>query len=90
MSDELSPMYQFFMNRHRKKKFDEYEGKWYKIIWTTEALGKRNLRQKELCKEEYRQNHPKKEKKESVTLSHYQRKKMGDEFKPRGRPKKFT
>ena len=85
--DELidPAVYEYFLNRPRKLKFDEYNGKWYHIKWSDNALKERTLRTKALYRQKYKEVHPIKEKTE---LSWYLKHKMGLPANPVGRPKK--
>ncbi len=78
-------IYEYFLDRPRKLKYDEYHGKWYRIIWDEKAMKERVDRTKELKRQKYKENHPQKEKNE---LTWYLKHKMGIPQNPIGRPKK--
>jgi hypothetical protein len=69
----MLPIFENFLDRPRRLKYDEYNGKLYQIIWTPEAEKMRKARQLELRRQKYRSTHPEKPKQE---LSLYLRKKQ--------------
>jgi hypothetical protein len=69
----MMPILEDFLDRHRRTKYDHYNGKLYHVIWTPEALRMRKDRQLELRRQKYREEHPEKPKPE---LSAYLRKKQ--------------
>lgn len=78
-------VYEYFLDRPRKLKFDEYHGSWYKIIWSDKAVRERTERHKENKRIKYKETHPPKEKND---LTWYLKHKMGIPQNPIGRPKK--
>jgi hypothetical protein len=69
----MLPIFENFLDRPRRVKYDEYNGKLYQIVWTPEAEKMRKARQLELRRQKYRDIHPEKPKQE---LSLYLRKKQ--------------
>lgn len=69
----ITPIIECFLDRPRRLKYDEYNGKLYQIIWTPEAEKLRKERQLELRRQKYREEHPEKPKHD---VSLYLRKKM--------------
>jgi hypothetical protein len=69
----ITPILENFLDRPRRLKYDEYNGKLYQIIWTEEAEKMRKDRQLELRRQKYRNTHPEKPKHD---VSLYLRKKM--------------
>jgi hypothetical protein len=69
----ITPIIECFLDRPRRLKYDEYNGKLYQIVWTPEAEKLRKERQLELRRQKYREEHPEKPKHD---VSLYLRKKM--------------
>jgi hypothetical protein len=86
LNDDTEPeIYVYFLNRPRKLKYDNYKGKWYRIVWSIKAVKDRLERQKETKRTQYKQSDPLNEKNE---LTWYLKNKMGIPQNPIGRPKK--
>jgi len=86
LNEETEPaIYEYFLDRPRKLKYDEYHGKWYKINWSAKAIQERLERRNELKRQKYKEIHPQKEKN---GLTWYLKHKMGISQNPVGRPKK--
>jgi hypothetical protein len=55
------PAINYFLEKPRRLKYDSYEGKWYRIEWSEDALKLRHAKYLENKKIKYRETHPKKE-----------------------------
>lgn len=76
-----------FLLRPRKLKYDFYNGKLYRIIWSKDAHDQLLEKKKIEQKNKYRETYQKKEK-EPKPISLYLRHKMGMPIQKKGRPKK--
>ena len=71
--DSEHPAINYFIDKPRRLKYDEYNNKLYKIEWTEDALKLRHKKSLEKKKLKYRETHPIKEK---IIISPYIKKKM--------------
>lgn len=67
------PAMKDFLTR-RRLKYDQYDGQWFEILWTEEALKAKVDYKANIKKDKYKIDHPTKEKK---PFTYYQRVKMG-------------
>jgi hypothetical protein len=72
-NDSILPILENFLDRPRRLKYDEYNGKLYHVIWTADADKLRKEHQLSLRRQKYQDAHPPRPK---PTISLYLRKKQ--------------